>query len=141
MSIEENIRNLISLVTRMEDTLGRIEQHLIGMETASPEPEIPTAAVLVPSIPAPSLEVPLILPPAPELSVVPAASTELLTPAPFNTIAGLIEYATAVYTQIGMEKGAKIQGILHDIGYADIKKVAPEHFGAFYAKIEELKRS
>ena len=124
MSIENTLQEILNSLVRME-------QHLIGTETASPEPEIPIAAVLVP-------------PPVPELSVVPGLSLPPgppASPAPFNTIAGLIEYATAVYTQIGMEKGAKIQGILHDIGYADIKKVAPEHFGVFYAKIEELKRS
>ena len=139
MSIENTLQGILNSLVRME-------QHLIGTETASPEPEIPTAAVLVPTIPAPSLDVPLPTVAATLPNVVslpPSAPQGFIVPTgiPFTTIAGLIEYATAAYTQIGMEKGAKIQGILHDIGYADIKTVAPEHFGAFYAKIEELKRS
>ena len=140
MSIEKNI-------ARMADSLDRLEKHLIGTEPASPEPEIPTTAVLVPTIPAARVDtnpLPTVAATLPNVvSLPPSAPQGFIVPTgiPFTTIAGLIEYATAAYTQIGMEKGAKIQGILHDIGYADIKTVAPEHFGAFYAKIEELKRS
>lgn len=68
-----------------------------------------------------------------------ASGSPIVLTAPFRDVAGLIDYAMKAYQALGAENGAKIQGILTDLGYADIKSVQPMHFGPFYTAVETLK--
>jgi hypothetical protein len=45
----------------------------------------------------------------------------------------------ASYKALGPQKGAMIQGVLTQLGYANINDVKPEHYGQLFAGIEALK--
>ena len=60
---------------------------------------------------------------------------------PFSDGKTLIQYIMTVYAELGQEKGAKIQDVLNTVGYENINDVAPEHYSAFFAGVENLRRS
>lgn len=43
------------------------------------------------------------------------------------------------YKALGPQKGAMIQNVLVGLGYQNINDVKPEHYGALFAGVEQLK--
>jgi len=88
----------------------------------------PTPVVAAPAMPAP----PAFVAPAP--AAAPAAGG-----APFTDGKGLIDYVMGAYKAMGPQKGAQIQAVLTGLGYQNINDVKPEHYGALFQGVEQLK--
>lgn len=58
---------------------------------------------------------------------------------PFTDAKGLMDYVMSAYKAFGPVKGAKIQGVLGTLGYANIGDVKPEHYAQFHAGVENLR--
>jgi len=43
------------------------------------------------------------------------------------------------YKAMGPQKGAQIQAVLTGLGYQNINDVKPEHYGALFQGVEQLK--
>ena len=76
--------------------------------------------------------------------VMPAAPTfepviEAAGKAPFTDGKGLIDYVMTVYKEMGAEKGAKIQGVLTELGLQNVNELRATEYDAFYSKVEALK--
>ena len=76
--------------------------------------------------------------------VMPAAPTfepvvEAAGKAPFTDGKGLIDYVMTAYKEMGAEKGAKIQGVLTEMGLQNVNELRPTEYDAFYTKVEALK--
>jgi len=88
--------------------------------------------------PAPVVEVAPVVPAAPTFEpVVEAAPAG--NAAPFTDGKGLIDYVMTIYKELGPEKGAKIQGVLTEMGLQNVNELRPTEYDAFYAKVEALK--
>jgi hypothetical protein len=78
-------------------------------------------------------------------TVMPAAPTfesvalDTTPKAPFTDGKGLIDYVMTAYKEMGAEKGAKIQGVLVEMGLQNVNELRPTEYDAFYAKVEALK--
>ena len=59
--------------------------------------------------------------------------------APFIDGKGLIDYVMTAYKEMGAEKGAKIQGVLTEMGLQNVNELRPTEYDAFYTKVEALK--
>ena len=59
--------------------------------------------------------------------------------APFTDGKGLIDYVMTIYKELGPEKGAKIQGVLTEMGLQNVNELRPTEYDAFYSKVEALK--
>ena len=59
--------------------------------------------------------------------------------APFTDGKGLIDYVMTIYKELGPEKGAKIQGVLSEMGLQNVNELRPTEYDAFYVKVEALK--
>ena len=70
----------------------------------------------------------------PVVEAAPAANA-----APFTDGKGLIDYVMTIYKELGPEKGAKIQGVLTEMGLQNVNELRPTEYAAFYAKVEALK--
>lgn len=84
-------------------------------------------------------EAPAVLMPAaptfePVVEAAPAANA-----APFTDGKGLIDYVMTIYKELGPEKGAKIQGVLTEMGLQNVNELRPTEYDAFYSKVEALK--
>lgn len=77
--------------------------------------------------------------PAPPAFVAPAPAAPAASGAPFTDGKGLIDYVMGAYKALGPQKGAQIQGVLTGLGYQNINDVKPEHYGALFAGVEQLK--
>ena len=77
--------------------------------------------------------------PAPPAFVAPAPAAPVASGAPFTDGKGLIDYVMGAYKALGPQKGAQIQGVLTGLGYQNINDVKPEHYGALFAGVEQLK--
>lgn len=105
-------------------------------QVAAPAPVVAAplaqpAPVAAPAMPAP----PAFVAPAPVTAPAPQASGG----APFTDGKGLIDYVMSAYKALGPQKGASIQAVLTQLGYANINDVKPEHYGSLFAGIEALK--
>lgn len=74
----------------------------------------------------------------PAVTPQPAPAQQMVT-APFSDAKQLVDYVMSTYKQLGAQKGAGIQTVLQQLGYANINDVQPAHFDAFYHAIEQLK--
>ena len=78
--------------------------------------------------------------PAPPAFAAPApAAAPVASGAPFTDGKGLIDYVMGAYKAMGPQKGAQIQGVLTGLGYQNINDVKPEHYGALFQGVEQLK--
>ena len=80
-----------------------------------------------------------VMPAAPTFVPVEAAAPAPVGGAPFTDGKGLIDYVMSAYKALGPQKGASIQAVLTQLGYANINDVKPEHYGSLFAGIEALK--
>lgn len=129
--IEANTAAILKLIAVLESKQQVTVEHIpVAAQTAptaapTPAPVVTqTSAVLMPALPT---------------FVAPAAQAVPTNVAPFTDSKGLIAYVMAAYQAMGAEKGAKIQGVLVGLGYANINDVKPEHYGALYTGVEALK--
>src|SRR5574343_1154449 len=110
----------------------------------------PTApAPVVQAAPAPVVAAPVAAPapvaaapamPAPPAFVAPApAAAPVASGAPFTDGKGLIDYVMGAYKAMGPQKRAQIQNVLTGLGYQNINDVKPEHYGALFQGVEQLK--
>lgn len=87
--------------------------------------------------PAPVVEAAPVMPAAPTFE--PVVEAAVGGAAPFTDGKGLIDYVMTVYKELGPEKGAKIQGVLTEMGLQNVNELRPTEYDAFYAKVEALK--
>ena len=103
-----------------------------------PSKPTPVKAPIETPAPAPVVEAAPVMPAAPTFEPVveaaPAANA-----APFTDGKGLIDYVMTVYKELGPEKGAKIQGVLTEMGLQNVNELRPTEYDAFYSKVEALK--
>jgi len=153
--LEVKIEELTKAVIALTELIGKIEagktvQPGIVVEV-KPEivREMEAGVVVTPVVTAPA---PVVTAPAPVVTapVMPAAPTfepvqdgtlinEGTKKAPFTDGKGLIEYVMSAYKEMGAEKGAKIQGVLTELGLQNVNELRPTEYDAFYAKVEALK--
>ena len=116
----------------------------------APAPEPVVAAPVAAPAPAPVVElvqvpvqVPVAAAPAPAMPAPPVFTAPVAAPAPtgapFSDQKGLIDYVMNAYKEMGPAKGAGIQGVLTNLGYANINDIKPDHYGALFAGVEALK--
>ena len=84
---------------------------------------------------APVVEAAPVMPAAPTFEPVVEAAGK----APFTDGKGLIDYVMTAYKEMGAEKGAKIQGVLTEMGLQNVNELRPTEYDAFYTKVEALK--
>jgi len=155
--LETKIEALTQAVIALTELIGKIEagktvQPGIAVEV---KPEIVremeagvvvTPVVAAPVVAAPVVAAPVVAAPVVAAPVMPAAPTfEPLVEAPagakapFTDGKGLIEYVMSAYKEMGAEKGAKIQGVLTELGLQNVNELRPTEYDAFYTKVEALK--
>lgn len=144
MSLEVKIEALTKAVIGLTDLIAKIEAGKTEPVKAAPEPIIkvvvpePVAApVTAPVVDTTPSEVAPVMPAPPIFA--PVAEAPAGPVAPFSDGKGLIEYVMNAYKEMGAEKGAKIQGVLVELGVNNVNEVKPELYGTFFAKVEALK--
>lgn len=97
----------------------------------------------IPHTPPPPATTNVVQMPTPPFQQPAAAPAPMQPPpvAPFSDTQGLLNYAMAAYQAMGPAKGAQIQNILTQMGYANINDVPADKFATIYAQIEQLKLS
>lgn len=138
MSLESKIQELTETVSRLIDALNAHQTTIVAPAAAPVQVAAPAAPAPVVTAPAPAPVAAAPAMPAPPSFVAPAAAP---APAgvPFADGKGLIDYVMGAYKAMGPAKGAQIQNVLTSLGYANINDVKPEHYGALYQGIEQLK--
>jgi len=149
--LETKIEALTQAVITLTELISKIEagkSEPVTKATPAPAPVVTAPAPVVtapaPVVTAPAPVAPVM--PAPVAPVMPAAPTfEPLVEAPagakapFTDGKGLIEYVMSAYKEMGAEKGAKIQGVLTELGLQNVNELRPTEYDAFYTKVEALK--
>lgn len=139
MSLESKIEALTAAVAKLTAVLEA--QGTNVPQVAAPVQ--PAPAVAAPVAPAQPVAAAPVMPAPPTFAPVAAAPVAPVAPAqpaaPFKDGQGLIQYVMSAYQSMGPEKGAKIQGVLQGLGYANINDVKPEHYGQLYSGVEALK--
>lgn len=139
MSLEAKIEALTQAVVALTAKLE-------SANVAAPAPVAQAPAPVAAPAPAPApvrdpipVPVPPVMP-APPAFVAPApAAAPVASGAPFTDGKGLIDYVMGAYKALGPQKGAQIQNVLVGLGYQNINDVKPEHYGALFAGVEQLK--
>lgn len=134
MSLEAKIEALTAAVIHLTQVMQAAQNTSAPAPVAAPTPAPVVAAPVMPALPTFAAT-----PPAPAVAPVVAAQAAPAVACPFSDTQGLIAYTMGAYQAMGPEKGAKIQGVLQQLGYANINDVKPEHFGSFYQGVEALK--
>lgn len=128
--LEVKIEELTKAVIALTELIGKIEAGKSEpVKAEKPAPVIEPAPVVqaAPVMPAaPTFE--------PVVEAAPAANA-----APFTDGKGLIDYVMTIYKELGPEKGAKIQGVLSEMGLQNVNELRPTEYDAFYVKVEALK--
>jgi hypothetical protein len=143
--LEVKIEELTKAVIALTELIGKIEAGKtvqpgtiveVPLSTDFSKPVIITEAV-------PAVEVQQAAPAAPVMPAAPtfepACPTHDVAKAPFTDGKGLIDYVMTAYKEMGAEKGAKIQGVLVEMGLQNVNELRPTEYDAFYAKVEALK--
>ena len=137
MSLEAKIEALTQAVQALT---AKLESTNVAPAPAVAQAPAPVAAPVV--APAP-LEQPAPVAAAPAMPAPPAFVAPVAAPAasgaPFSDPKGLIDYVMGAYKALGPQKGAQIQGVLTGLGYQNINDVKPEHYGALFQGVEQLK--
>ena len=140
MSLESKIDALTAAVQALTAKLESVNvaPTAAPVQVAAPAPAAPVVAapVAAPVVAAPVAAAPAM--PAPPSFAAPAAAP-VAAGAPFADGKGLIDYVMGAYKALGPQKGALIQNVLTQLGYANINDVKPEHYAALYQGVEQLK--
>ena len=141
MSLEAKIEALTQAVVALTAKLESANVAAPAPVAQAPAPVAAPAPVIVnqPLVtPAPVAAAPAM--PAPPAFVAPApAAAPVVSGAPFTDGKGLIDYVMGAYKAMGPQKGAQIQTVLTGLGYQNINDVKPEHYGALFQGVEQLK--
>ena len=136
--LEVKIEELTKAVIALTELIGKIEAGKTVEPVAAPvaapvivtyTPEDQAAAKAAVEALAP------VMPAAPTFEPVVEAAGK----APFTDGKGLIDYVMTAYKEMGAEKGAKIQGVLTEMGLQNVNELRPTEYDAFFAKVEALK--
>ena len=134
--LEVKIEELTKAVIALTELIGKIEAGKSEPVKAEKPVKVEKPAPVVE--PVPVVEAAPVMPAAPTFEPVveaaPAANA-----APFTDGKGLIDYVMTIYKELGPEKGAKIQGVLTEMGLQNVNELRPTEYDAFYAKVEALK--
>ena len=134
--LEVKIEELTKAVIALTELIGKIEAGKSEPVKAEKPVKVEKPAPVVE--PAPVVQAAPVMPAAPTFEPVveaaPAANA-----APFTDGKGLIDYVMTIYKELGPEKGAKIQGVLTEMGLQNVNELRPTEYDAFYAKVEALK--
>ena len=135
--LEVKIEELTKAVIALTELIGKIEAGKTVVESAPVivKAEKPAPVVEAPA-PAPVVEAAPVMPAAPTFEPVVEAA---VGKAPFTDGKGLIDYVMTAYKEMGAEKGAKIQGVLTEMGLQNVNELRPTEYDAFYTKVEALK--
>ena len=143
--LEVKIEELTKAVIALTELIGKIE----GGKEVKPEPVKPVKVkaaepVIVTYTPEDQAAAKVavealapVMPAAPTFE--PACPTHDVAKAPFTDGKGLIDYVMTAYKEMGAEKGAKIQGVLTELGLQNVNELRPTEYDAFYTKVEALK--
>jgi len=149
--LETKIEALTQAVIALTELIGKIEsgktvQPGTWIEVPVSEAEKPlpvTTPAPVVTTPAPVVTTPAPVVTAPVMPAAPTFEPVVEAPAgakaPFTDGKGLIEYVMSAYKEMGAEKGAKIQGVLTELGLQNVNELRPTEYDAFYTKVEALK--
>ena len=138
MSLESKIEALTAAVVALTAKLESTNVAPAAPVAQAPAPVAAPAPVVAPVVvPEPVAAAP-VMPAAPSFQP-PAPAAAAPAGAPFSDPKGLIDYVMGAYKALGPQKGALIQGVLTQLGYANINDVKPEHYGNLFAGVEALK--
>lgn len=142
MSLEAKIEALTQAVQALTAQLQSSNVAPATPVVQAPAPLAPPAVAVpvsvTPTSPVPSQPAAPVMPPAP--SFLPSATAAPASSgAPFSDGKGLIDYVMASYKALGPQKGAQIQNVLVGLGYQNINDIKPEHYGALFQGVEQLK--
>lgn len=144
MSLESKLDALTAAVVTLTAKIDGLSQSAVT--TAAPVNPIPTMPppVMAQTPPPgvghqPTMPPPPTFPPVASPVAAPAAPAAPVAGAPFTDQKGLMDYVMTSYKALGPVKGARIQGILGQLGYANIGDVKPEHYAHLHAGVEQLK--
>jgi hypothetical protein len=134
--LETKIEALTQAIVTLTELISKIEAGKAVVESA---PVIVKAEKPAPVVeaPAPVVEAAPVMPAAPTFE--PVVEAPAGAKAPFTDGKGLIDYVMTAYKEMGAEKGAKIQGVLSEMGLQNVNELRPTEYDAFYAKVEALK--
>ena len=137
--LEVKIEELTKAVIALTELIGKIEAGKSEPNKQKTINDLHAQAQAAEAIkPAPVVEAAPVMPAAPTFEpVVEAAPAG--NAAPFTDGQGLIDYVMTIYKELGPEKGAKIQGVLTEMGLQNVNELRPTEYDAFYAKVEALK--
>jgi len=139
MSLESKIEALTAAVVALT---AKLESNNVApaapVAQVAPVAAAPAPAPVAAPAPAPVAAAP-VMPAAPSFQAPVAAPAAAPTGAPFSDPKGLIDYVMGAYKALGPQKGAMIQSVLTQLGYANINDVKPEHYGNLFAGVEALK--
>lgn len=130
--LEVKIEELTKAVIALTELIGKIEAGKTVEPVKPVKAEKPAPVV---EAPAPVVEAAPVMPAAPTFEPVVEAAGK----APFTDGKGLIDYVMTAYKEMGAEKGAKIQGVLTEMGLQNVNELRPTEYDAFYTKVEALK--
>lgn len=139
--LEVKIEELTKAVIALTELIGKIEadktvEPVKPVKVKAAEPVIVTEITPAEAKAAVEALAP-VMPAAPTFE--PACPTHDAAKAPFTDGKGLIDYVMTAYKEMGAEKGAKIQGVLVEMGLQNVNELRPTEYDAFYAKVEALK--
>lgn len=132
MSLELKIEALTHAVIALTAKLGSNNVAPVAAVAPPPTPVVQAA-------PAPVAAPSPVMPAAPSFVAVEVVAPAPTGSAPFTDGKTLIDYVMSAYKALGPQKGASIQAVLTQLGYANINDVKPEHYGSLFAGIEALK--
>ena len=141
MSLESKIEALTAAVVALTAKLESNNVAPAAPVVQAPAPVVESAPVATPVVePVPVVATPQ-MPAAPTFQPPSPAVATFATGAgaPFSDPKGLIDYVMGAYKALGPQKGALIQGVLTQLGYANINDVKPEHYGSLFVGVEALK--
>lgn len=139
MSLEAKIEALTQAVQALTAQLQTSNVAAAAPVAQAPAPVAAPVPVAPPVVaPAPVAAAPVM--PAPPAFIAPApVAAPVASGAPFSDGKGLIDYVMSAYKAMGPQKGAQIQSVLTGLGYQNINDVKPEHYGALFQGVEQLK--
>ena len=136
--LEVKIEELTKAVIALTELIGKIEAGKSEPNKQKTINDLHAQAQAAEVIkPAPVVEAAPVMPAAPTFE--PVVEAAPAGGAPFTDGKGLIDYVMTIYKELGPEKGAKIQGVLTEMGLQNVNELRPTEYDAFYSKVEALK--
>lgn len=119
-----DVNNKVMVDPRLKNPV-RVEEPILAPAQSVFIPQVTTAPVM----PAP---------PTFEQQIT-LSTNSAFTKAPFTDPKGLMDYLMKRYSELGAEKGAKIQDVLKSLGVSTVNEVKVEQYDALFAGVEDLK--